>query len=144
MGGYAALEVASTDPQVKALAVDDAYDDPRDMVRIEVQKSGLNALPGVLRFSELGFKLLNYPYRNDPPVSNLLANTSGTAKLFIQAYDRPALAQETLQLFDDAPQPKQTLRDQLSYRDMSDDDRKNYESQIVNFFLQNIPPSPFR
>jgi hypothetical protein len=24
---------------------------------------------------------------------------------------------------------------------MTDDDRKSYESQIVNFFLQNIPPT---
>ena len=144
MGGYAALEVAATDPQIKALAVDDAYSDPRDMVRIEVQKSGLTALPGVLRFSEFAFKLLNYSFRNDPPVSKLLGGTAGTAKLFIQSDDRAALAQETLQLFEDAPQPKQTLRDPLSYRDMSDDDRKTYESQIVNFFLQNIPPSSFR
>jgi hypothetical protein len=24
---------------------------------------------------------------------------------------------------------------------MSDDDRKSYENRIVNFFLQNIPPT---
>jgi hypothetical protein len=24
---------------------------------------------------------------------------------------------------------------------MSDDDRKTYENQIVNFFLQNMPPT---
>ena len=39
---------------------------------------------------------------------------------------------------------EQTLRDRLSYRDMTDDDRKNYESQIVNFFLQTIPPNSYR
>src|SRR5579862_3946191 len=42
MGGYAALEVATSDPRIAALAVDDAYDDPRDLLRIEVAKSGLN------------------------------------------------------------------------------------------------------
>jgi hypothetical protein len=64
--------------------------------------------------------------------------------MFVQADDRAALSDETLRLFVKAPDPKQTLRDRLSYRDMTDDDRKSYENQIVNFFLQNIPPSSAR
>jgi hypothetical protein len=46
-----------------------------------------------------------------------------------------------LGIFAAAPQPKQLQRDQTSYADMSDDDRKNYENQIVSFFLQSIPPA---
>ena len=83
--------IDAADPQIKAIAVDDAYDDPRDMVRIEVQKSGLTALPGVLRFSELGFELLNYPYRKNPPVSKRLSSTSGTAKPFSRARVRKSI-----------------------------------------------------
>ena len=52
----------------------------------------------------------------------------------------PRLANDTLQLFNKAPEPKQIVRDRLSYLDMSDEDRKTYENQIVNFFLQSIPP----
>jgi pimeloyl-ACP methyl ester carboxylesterase len=141
MGGYAALEVAATDPRIAAFAVDDAYDDPRAMVRLEVQKSGLTALPFVLRASDFGFRMFNYPFRHELPVSTRLARTVGVPKLFIQSDDRPALSNETLQLFSKAPDPKSTVRERLSYRDMSDDDRKNYESQIVNFFLQNMPPT---
>ena len=111
MGGYAALEVATTDPRVKAVAVDDAYDDPPAMLRIELNKSGLTALPGVLRFADFGFQTLNYSSRNTPPVSKSLAGTQGMAKLFIQADDRPALAEETLQLFATAPEPIRQLRD---------------------------------
>lgn len=141
MGGYASLAVAETDQRIAALAVDDAYADPRDMVRIEVKKSGLNELPGVLKFTDFGFRMMNYSHRNDPPLTARIASTHGIPKLFVQADDRPALAAETLQLFVAAPEPKQTLRDRLSYRDMSDDDRKAYESQVVNFFLQNMPPT---
>ncbi|HXQ24857.1 MAG TPA: alpha/beta fold hydrolase [Candidatus Acidoferrales bacterium] len=141
MGGYAVLEVAATDPRVTAFAVDDAYDDPRDMLRMEVKKSGLTILPEVARFSDFGFRMLNYPFRREPPVSTRLGSTRGVPKLFVQSDDRPALANETLQLFVKAPDPKQTLRERMSYRDMSDDDRKAYESQIVNFFLQYIPPT---
>jgi hypothetical protein len=46
-----------------------------------------------------------------------------------------------LGVFAAAPPPKQLQRDQTSYADMSDDDRKNYENQIVSFFLQSIPPA---
>jgi uncharacterized protein len=142
MGGYAALEVATSDPRVAAFVVDDAYDDPRNMVQYEVKKSGLTVLPFVTRFCDFGFRLLNYPYHNEPPVSTRLARTKGMPKLFIQADDRPFLANETLQLFARSPDPKQSVRDRLSYSDMADDDRKTYENQIVNFFLQNMPPAP--
>jgi pimeloyl-ACP methyl ester carboxylesterase len=141
MGGYAALKVAETDPRIAALVVDDAYGDPRDMVRIEVKKSGLASLPGVLPFTDFAFRLMNFSYWNEPSASARLGSTQGIPKLFVQADDRPALADETLRLFAKAPEPKQALRERLSYRDMSDDDRKSYESQIVNFFLQDIPPT---
>jgi len=144
MGAYAALEVAGSDRRIAALAVDDAYNDPRDMLQIEVQKSGLTALPFVLRAADLGFRLVNYEFRHEPPVSAVLARTKGMPKLFIEADDRPALAAETLQLFGQAPGPKQTARNGLGYRDMSDDDRKNYENQIVAFFLQNVSPIAHR
>lgn len=141
MGGYAALEVASADARVSAFAVDDAYNDPRDMVQMEMKRSGLTILPFVARFCDLGFRLMNFQFRNEMPVSKRLARTRGIPKLFIQSDDRPALATETVKIFVQAPDPKQMVRDRLSYADMSDDDRHNYENMIVNFFLQSIPPA---
>src|SRR6202047_5678035 len=55
MGGYAALEEASADPRISAVAVDDAYSDPREMIQIEVKQSGLAVLPYVGRFCDWGF-----------------------------------------------------------------------------------------
>jgi pimeloyl-ACP methyl ester carboxylesterase len=144
MGGYVTLEVATSDRRIAAIAVDDAYADPRDMIRIEARGSGLTALPLVGLFSDLGFRMLNYPYRHEPPVSTHLGQTTGIPKLFVQSDDRPPLASSTLELFSKAPEPKQTVRDRLSYSDMSDDDRRIYENRIVNFFLQNIPPTSRR
>jgi len=132
--------VAATDRRVVAIAVDDAYGDPRTMLRMEVQKSGLTALPLVLRFTDWGFRAINYQYRQERPVPALLGRTRGVAKLFVQGGDRPALAAETAQLFAAAPGPKQLVRNGLGYRDMSDEDRKNYENQVVAFFLQNMSP----
>ena len=144
MGGYAVLEVASSDPRIAAFVVDDAYDDPRAMVQLEIQKSGLTSIPYVNRMADFGFRMLNYDWRNEPPVSTRLSRTAGIPKLFIQSDDRPGLSSQTLQLFVKAPDPKTTVRERQSYREMSDDDRKNYESQVVNFFLQNMPPTAAR
>jgi len=141
MGGYAALAVATSDPRIAAIAVDNAYSDPREMVQVEVRHSGLTALPGVSAFSDLGFRFLNYSFRNTVPVSERLAQTKGIPKLFIETEDRPNLAKYTVSLFNMAPEPKQLVRNRLNYSDMGDEDRKNYESQIVNFFLQSLPPA---
>ena len=140
LGGFVALEVAASDPRIAALIVDNAWDDPRDMVQIEVKRSGLAVIPYVSRFSDWGFRLMNYHHRSQQAVSLRLAKTQGIPKLFIQSDDRPQLAQETLQIFTRSPEPKQLVRDRLSYSEMTDDDRHTYENQIVNFFLQNLPP----
>jgi uncharacterized protein len=139
MGGYAALEVASTDRRITAFAVDNAYDDPRDKLRMEVMRSGLATLPFVVRACDFGFRWLNPSFRHEPPVSTRLARTKGIPKLFVESDDQPPLASATFQLFARAPEPKQMIRQRLSYRDMADEDRKAYENQIVNFFLLNLP-----
>ena len=141
LGAYAALEVAEVDPRVVALAVDSVYDDPTDMVRLEVKQSGMGVLPLVTRMCVLGFRLVNYPYRQEPPVSARLARLQGVAKLFIQSQDRPQLAYSTFQIFQRAPEPRRQEMDRVSYSEMSDEDRKTYENMITSFFLVALPIS---
>lgn len=141
LGGYASLELAASDKRIAAVIVDDPYDNPRDMLQIQAGHSGLTALPFIGRACDFGFRMLNYSFRNEPPVSSRLSNTSGIPKLFIETDDRPELASETLRIYGKAPDPKQLVHDGMSYFSMSDDDRKVYENQIVTFFLQAIPPA---
>jgi uncharacterized protein len=144
MGAYTSLEVASSDPRVVAFVVDSPYDDPQELVQNEVSRSGLTVIPYVGRFCSFGFEMLNYQYRKTPPVSTHLISTRGIPKLFIQSDDRPALATATARIFTKAPDPKQMVNDRVSYHDMSDDDRRTYENQVVTFFLQNMPAIPKR
>jgi len=144
LGGYVALEEATHEPRVSALAVDDAYSDPREMVQIQAAQSGLAVLPYVGRFCDWGFRLLNYQYRNEPPVTARLALIRGIPKLFFQSDSRPALANQTLQLFILSPEPKQMVRTRMKYSEMTDEDRKNYENIIVSFFLVNMSPIALR
>lgn len=141
MGGYAVLSVAETDPRVAAFVVADVYGDPQDMLRLQVRQSGLTAVPYVLNASDAIFRMANYSYRLTPPLSANIGRTRGIPKLFVTSDDQPQLGREALQLFDQAPDPKQILRDRVRYRDMSDDDRKDYENAIVSFFLQYLPPA---
>jgi uncharacterized protein len=144
LGAYASLEVAASDPRIAAFAVDSVYDSPQDLLRIEVKRSGLAALPFVSRFCGFGFSLLNYQYRQQAPVSTHFAITRGVPKLFVESDDKPALEEQTAQIFAKAPEPKLMVRERVSYREMSDDDRRSYENQIVNFFGQYIPPAARR
>ncbi|MFZ3333188.1 MAG: alpha/beta fold hydrolase [Candidatus Acidiferrales bacterium] len=142
MGGYVVLEDAVADPRIAAFIVDDAYADPRDMLQVEIQRSGLTVLPYVSKFCDIGFRLVNYQFRDEPPVTPRLIRTKGVPKLFFVSDNRPALAADTVNLFSHAPDPKQLVRDRVGYSDMSDDDRKNYESQVVSFFLLNLTATP--
>jgi pimeloyl-ACP methyl ester carboxylesterase len=141
MGGYVVLENAVADPRISAFIVDDAYSDPRDMLQMEINRSGLTVLPLVSKFCDIGFRLVNYQFRDQPPVTARLLRTKDVPKLFFLSDDRPALASETMNLFQHAPEPKQLVRDRVGYSEMSDDDRKNYESQVVSFFLLNLQSS---
>jgi hypothetical protein len=142
LGAYAALGVAVSDRRIAALAVDSAYDSPRDMLEIQVHNSGLSGLPFITHFSDFGFRMLNYQYRRTPSLSGELEPLRGVPKLFIESGDRSALAAETGRLAALAPDPKQVVQERVSYRDMADDDRKAYENLIVTFFVQYIPPEP--
>ena len=141
LGAYAALEAAEADPRIAAVAVDSVYDDPGDFLRIQVKKTGLTALPFVMRFCEIGFHLINYQYRQDPPVSAHFGRLLGTAKLFIQSQDRPLLVLATSELFQKAPDPKRQQSTRVSYSEMGDEERKTYENMLSSFFLLNLPIS---
>lgn len=141
MGAYAALEVATTDPRISALIVDSAYGDPREMIQILVRQSGLSAFPFVSRAADIGFRLINTQFRQQPPVTTALMRLKGIPKLFIQDDDRPELTNTITQLFVHSPDPKQLERVHTSYALMSEDDRHKYEDLIVSFYLQNLSPS---
>ncbi len=139
LGAYTSLAVASSDSRIRALVVDDVYDSPKDFLNLEVNGSGLTALPFIGRFCDFGFRMLNYQYKDQPPLSTHLAATRGVPKLFIQSDGNPVLAKDTAALYNIAPDPKQLVDDSVSYRDMSDDDRRNYENKVSNFFSQYLP-----
>jgi pimeloyl-ACP methyl ester carboxylesterase len=142
MGAYVALAVAETDPRVRALVADSVYNRPLDLLRLEVQRSGLGTLPMIRFATDLGFGWMNEPYRHELPLSARLGRLAGVPKLFILASDAPELAASTHELFFRSPEPREeAVIPRGNYAGMNDEDRRSYENRIVTFFLANLPPS---
>jgi hypothetical protein len=141
LGGYVALAEASADPRVRALAVESVYEDPQQMAQLLVDGSSLNSLPWIGRITIWGFRLLNYRYRKERPLSSRLGNLSGVTQLYLETAENPGLAQTTGEIFSLSPPPHDLVTvPRGDYSGMSDDEKREYENRILSFFLAHLPP----
>src|SRR5579859_768322 len=138
-GGYAALVAAEENPQVKAIAVDSIYEKPVQMFGAQLDQL-LGGPSTFFRFlAEKEFNIVNLATKI-PPVRENLSKLANVPKIFISGRDTPTLASITEDLYNAAPQPK-TLREfeHSQSAQASGAERKEYENQILSFFLQNLP-----
>jgi pimeloyl-ACP methyl ester carboxylesterase len=147
LGGYVALSEAIGDRRIRAIAAESVYDHPSDMARLFVSRSGLGSLPLVTRMVQTGFRWLNSPYRNVPPLTARVGKLSGVAQLYMESPEDPALAQSTSKIFGVSSPPHElAILTNGNYAGMLDEEKHNYENRIVSFFLVNLPtagePSP--
>jgi hypothetical protein len=78
--------------------------------------------------------------RTRPPVRADLVKLENIPKLFITGRDLPVLAAATEDLYNLAPQPKRMLVLEHSYGTLASGAvKKEYEDQVLNFFLKNLP-----
>src|SRR5467141_4440517 len=140
LGAYAALREAENDKRIRALVLDSVYDEPKQMVKVGVERNGLGGFPLMVRAAELSFGYLNYAHRDDPPLSKKLITLAGVPTLYIQALDDPELAETTRQIFLQAPEPRdQAIVPHGNYASFSDDEKRSYENRVVSFFLVRMP-----
>ena len=140
LGAYAALREAETDKRVRAVVLDSVYDEPKQMVKVEVGNTGLGSFPFMVRSAELSFDWLNYQYKQDPPLSKRLPALKGVPKLFIEANDEPELAELTRDLFVKAPEPReQVIIAHGNFAALADNDKRAYEDRVVTYFLMHLP-----
>ncbi len=140
LGAYAAVREAETDKRVRALVLDSVYDEPQQMLKVEVGNSALGSFPFMMRSAQLSFEWLNYQYKQDPPLSKRLAALKGVPKLFIEANDEPELAELTRDLFVKAPEPReQAIIQHGNFVALADNDKRAYEDRVVTYFLMHLP-----
>jgi hypothetical protein len=140
LGAYAALREAENDKRVRALVLDSVYDEPKQMVKVGVERNGLGGFPFMVRAASLSFEYLNYAHHDDPPLSRKLITLTGVPTLYIQALDDPELAETTRQIFMKAPEPReQAIIPHGNYASFGDDDKRLYENRVLSFFLVRLP-----
>lgn len=140
LGAYSALREAESDRRVRAIVLDSVYDEPQQMVKMGVERTGLAGFPLMIRSAQFSFRWLNYKYREDPPLSNKLGVLAGVSKLFIEAADDPELSDITRQMFLKSPEPKeQATIARGNFVAMDDTDKREYENRVVSFFLLRLP-----
>src|SRR5712671_2450407 len=140
LGAYAALREAERDKRIRALVLDSVYDEPKQMVKVGVERNGLGGFPFMVRAAELSFGYLNYAHREDAPVSRKLIALVGVPTLYIQALDDPELAETTRQMFLKAPEPReQAILAHGNFVSLGDEEKRAYENRVVSFFLVRLP-----
>jgi len=139
LGGYAALASAQQSPLVKALVVDTIYDHPDQFFQVQLERS-LGGSSALFRFlAEKEFHLLHWG-TVAPPIRQDLGKLENIPKLFVSGRDVPPLARITEDLYSLSPPPKQLLVFERSQASLaSGAEKKEYENQILSFFLQNLP-----
>lgn len=142
LGAYASMREAETDRRVRAVVLDSVYDEPKQMVKVEVGMTGLGSFPFMVRSAELSFDWLNYQHKQDPPLSKRLSALAGVPKLFIEAADQPELGELTQQIYVKAPEPReQAMIPHGNFAGMGEEDKRAYENRVVTFFLTRLPAS---
>jgi pimeloyl-ACP methyl ester carboxylesterase len=140
LGAYAALREAESDKRIRALVLDSVYDEPKQMVKVGVERNGLGGFPLMVRASQFSFGYLNYAHRDDPPLSRKLASLTSVPTLYIQALDDPELGEITRQIFLKATEPReQAIIPHGNFVSLNDEDKRTYENRVVSFFLVRLP-----
>lgn len=138
-GGFAALAAAQRSPKVKTIVVDTVYEKPQQMFEAQIDRlvGGSSFLFRLLAGAEFAVLTLG---RDAPEVAEELAKLENVPKLFISGRDTPSLAGVTERLYDRAPQPKRLLVLEHSQAALaSGAEKKEYENQVLSFFLHNLP-----
>jgi uncharacterized protein len=139
LGAYAALVASERDPEVEALVIDSVYAQPAQLFDVQLDQL-LGGTEPFFRFvSQTEFRLFTLS-TNFPDIRSGLSRLAGKPKLFLASDDAPTLERATRRLYQYAPQPKRLVV--LPHAEtalVSGPERKEYEDQVLNFFLRNLP-----
>lgn len=140
MGGFAAVLAADANPRVKALALDSLYDDPRQLLQLELSRAGVGSLLVVGPITLLEYRVLMVLSASAVTPSSALRGMAGRPKLFITGDDAPGLAALTRQLYQEAPGPKELMQlPRTNMASLLEEQRRDYENLVVSFFLRHLP-----
>jgi len=140
LGAYVALAVGTTDRRVQAIVLESVYDHPRQLLQLLLKEAGAGSLPLIGRITTLGFRWLQYSYRDVPPLAQGLDALGGTPQQYLESPETPELSATTREIFRLSPPPHELVHlPRGNYAGMSDEEKRRYENRVVSFFLINLP-----
>lgn len=139
LGAYAVLAAGERNSAVAALVMDSVYSHPAQLFDVQLDQLLGGTEPFFRLVSQLEFHLFTLG-TSFPDVRSGLSGLRGKPKLFLASDDAPTLEGATRSLYQDAPQPKRLVVLPHTESDLvSGPERKEYEDQVLNFFLRNLP-----
>ncbi|MSO23760.1 MAG: alpha/beta fold hydrolase [Acidobacteria bacterium] len=142
LGAYVALSAAIANPAVKTIVLDSPFESPSRF--IELQTNAIFWIDNFVfnKVARFGFFLVNLP-KTAPDAEALIQGLpalQGRNTFFITSEETLRLETQTLNVFNNTPEPKELLRLKHSKTSiLYDVDRKNYENTIVEFFKKHLP-----
>ena len=139
VGAYAALVAGEQNPEVDALAVDDVYSRPTQLFDVQLDRllGGAGPLFRLLCQAEFRVFAMGTALTD---VRSGLSRLAGKPKLFLASDSAPKLEISARQIYQDAPPPKRLVVLPHTEADLATGpERKEYEDQVLNFFLRNLP-----
>lgn len=145
LGGYGVLSAASQFPLVKAVVVDSLYPRPEDLLRLELRRLGADRIPALVEVATAQFRLVSLLYHRAPHAADAVQSLEGIPKLFVTGANAPELAALTRELYERAPEPKElVVLPRTNVPSLMDEERRNYENLVVQFFFRHLPLAPPR
>jgi pimeloyl-ACP methyl ester carboxylesterase len=138
VSALAALKVAATTSEVRAIAADSAFESPSDFLSYQIDDSfGIDN-----RLVQLGcYQIFRLAHIRSISTSTRiqLQQLSDRSVLFIKGENRKQLGYSTTAMYDTLKPQKEMISFKASrIHLMSGEDLKNYDRQVVNFFHLNL------
>ena len=139
VGGYAALVAGELNSKVRAIVVDTTYSTPERMFDSQIERLLGGSSGAVPRSHRRGVSLRLDGRGHLLRYLRIFPSSRTSPSSLFPGRDNPPLAAMTEALYEQAPQPKQLLVMEHSESGLAiEAEKKEYEDQILNFFLQKL------
>jgi hypothetical protein len=152
LGGYISIAASSQDPVVKAVAVDSAFTDVRQVInhRLKTMVGSDSSFANSLvnsslraRMTEITMQLYLMRREDHAPALESVASSTGRKWMFITSSESPFHDRMTRELFNAAKDPKELAEVPYSRLNrLYDKESSEYDARLVAFFQKAIPVTP--
>lgn len=146
-GAYALALAARERPQIRALALDSLFPDPRFLIAERLYASAGPLREPLAWLASLEFNLIFGPRHPQPSVAAALDSLKERSVFFVVSREQRRQAQAARALMEAIPEGKDAEKNLLELeaswsQNLYGEDKARYEREVRRFFLRALPPEP--